>query len=136
MGRLIFCLSFVVAITASGQSGLPVTPEGPVLVWDQATFDFGDLRQGDKVEYTFRFTNTGTQPLIISNVSTQCGCTAPKGWPRTPVMPGGKGEITISFDSTGKIGRQNKVAIVVSNAVNQKANHLLLSGNVTEKKSP
>jgi hypothetical protein len=136
MGRLIFYLAFVIAATGRCQSPLPTSPEGPVMVWDESIFDFGDLLQGDKVEHTFRFVNAGSQPLIITNVSTQCGCTAPKGWPRDPVMPGARGEITISFDSAGKIGRQNKVIIVVSNAANPKANQLLLSGNVTEKKSP
>jgi hypothetical protein len=107
--------------------------DGALLTWDENNFDFGDIRQGEKVEHTFKFKNTGSQPLIITNVSTQCGCTTPKGWPRDPVMPGDEGEITISFDSSGKIGRQNKVATVISNAINTKANQLLLSGIVTEK---
>ena|SRR5689334_7303572 len=107
--------------------------EGAVLEWKQNSYDFGDIRQGEKVEHTFSFTNVGKEPLIITNVTTQCGCTTPKGWPRDPVMPGAKGEITIAFDSSSKLGRQNKVATVISNAVNTKANQLLLSGNVLEK---
>jgi len=132
MSRLIFCVLFLAATAGVCQSGLPA-PKGPVLEWDETAFDFGDVQQGDKVEHTYRFANAGSQPLIITNVSTQCGCTAPKGWPRDPIMPGGKGEITISFNSAGKIGRQNKVATIISNAVNPNANQLLLSGNVTEK---
>jgi hypothetical protein len=110
--------------------------EGALLEWEENAYDFGDIRQGEKVEHTFRFTNAGSEPLIITNVTTQCGCTTPKGWPRDPVMPGGKGEITIAFNSTSKIGRQNKVATVISNAVNTKSNQLLMSGNVLEKKAP
>jgi len=109
---------------------------GPVLQWEKSSFDFGDIHQGEKVEHTFYFTNTGNEPLIITNVTTQCGCTTPKGWPRDPVIPGGKGEITIAFNSATKIGRQNKVATIISNAVNTKSNQLLLSGNVLEKKKP
>jgi len=134
MVRLIICV--LISAAASGYCQSVPAAEGPVLSWDQSAYDFGDLSQGEKVEYTFRFTNTGSQPLIITNVSTQCGCTAPKGWPRDPVVPGAKGEITISFNSTGKIGRQNKVATVMSNAVNPRAGQLLLSGNVTGTKAP
>ena len=110
--------------------------KGAIIEWQESSHDFGDIRQGEKVEHTFYFTNTGDEPLIITNVTTQCGCTTPKGWPRDPVMPGGKGEITIAFDSSSKVGRQNKVATIVSNAVNSKGNQILLSGNVLEKRTP
>ena len=128
MAKIILWVSIFIA-SASLQTG-------PVLEWEKNSFDFGDIHQGEKIEHTFYFTNTGTEPLVITNVTTQCGCTTPKGWPRDPVMPGGKGEITISFNSTTKIGRQNKVATVISNAANKKSNQLLLSGNVLEKKKP
>ncbi len=108
--------------------------EGPLLSWDKSNYDFGDIRQGEKVEYTFKFHNTGDQPLMITNVTTQCGCTAPKGWPRDPIQPGSRGEITLVFDSTGKFGRVNKVATVMSNAVNKDGAQVLLSGNILEKK--
>src|SRR6187551_2876218 len=92
--------------------------KGPVITFEKKTHDFGDMNQGDKVEETFKFTNTGNEPLIITNVQVTCGCTTPKGWPRDPIMPGGKGEITVAFNSAGKSGKQNKVVTVVSNAVN------------------
>lgn len=122
---------------AAGVSVAQVTdagPQGAVLSWEATQYDFGDIFQGDKVEHTFKFANTGTEPLIITNVTTQCGCTAPKGWPRDPVLPGGKGEITLSFNSAGKMGRQNKVATLISNAVNEDGGQLILSGNVLSKK--
>ncbi|MBX2945713.1 MAG: DUF1573 domain-containing protein [Cyclobacteriaceae bacterium] len=90
---------------------------GPVLTFEKNTHDFGDIFQGDQVEHVFKFTNTGNEPLIISNIQVTCGCTAPS-WPKNPIPPGGKGEIKIGFNSTGKMGRQNKTVTVVSNAVN------------------
>lgn len=130
MKNLIFLLVMLASAAAFGQS-----TTGALLVWEKNSYDFGEIPEGDKVEFTFKFVNGGTEPLIITNVTTQCGCTAPRGWPRDPVLPGGKGEITISFNSSGKFGRINKVATVVSNAANKEKSQLLLSGSVLEKKT-
>lgn len=110
-----------------------VEKEGPVITFENKTYDFGDITQGDKVEHIFTFTNTGTQPLVITNVEVTCGCTTPKGWPRDPIQPGEKGELTVSFSTAGKIGRQNKPIIVISNAVNPEGNRLSFSANILEK---
>lgn len=107
--------------------------QGPIITFETKSHDFGDITQGDKVEYIFTFSNTGTEPLIITNVEVTCGCTTPKGWPRDPIPPGGKGELTVAFSSVGKIGRQNKPVIVVSNAVNPEGNRISFSANILEK---
>jgi hypothetical protein len=127
MRTILFIVASAISSGAFGQ--------GAEISWDKPNYDFGDIRQGEKVEYTFRFHNTGDAPLMITNVTTQCGCTAPKGWPRDPIEPGDRGEITLVFDSTGKFGRVNKVATVMSNAVNKEGVQVLLSGNILEKKS-
>ena len=108
---------------------------GPVITFEKKVHDFGDISQGDKVEETFRFTNTGNEPLIITNVQVTCGCTVPKGWPRDPIAPGQKGELTIAFNSAGKMGRQNKVVTIVSNAVNADGSQISFTANVLEKKT-
>ena len=106
--------------------------EGPALVFEKASHDFGDIYQGDKVQHTFTFKNTGTEPLIITNVQVTCGCTAPK-WPKDPVVPGQEGEITIQFNSAGKMGRQNKIITIVSNAVTNQ-NRISIVTNILPKK--
>lgn len=108
--------------------------DGPVISWEKKTHDFGDIYQGDKVEHTFYFTNTGNDYLLITNVQVSCGCTTPKGWPRDPIPPGGKGELTISFNSAGKSGKQNKPVTVVSNATNVEDNQITFTTNVLDKK--
>jgi hypothetical protein len=108
-------------------------PPGAVISWEKSTHDFGDIFQGDKVEHTFRFTNTGNQNLVITNVEVTCGCTTPKGWPRDPIAPGGSGELTVAFNSAGKIGRQNKVITITSNSVGT-LNQVMFSATVLEKK--
>jgi hypothetical protein len=78
--------------------------------------DFGDVVQGDVVTHKFAFQNTGTEPLMILNVQTTCGCTAPE-WPKKPIPPGEGGEIVVTFNSKDKIGRVNKVITVFNNGV-------------------
>jgi hypothetical protein len=133
----IFVLLIVIAAaqSASAQTLAP-TAGGPIITWEKTTHDFGDVYQGDKVEHTFAFTNTGGTPLIITNVEVTCGCTTPKGWPRDPLGPGEKGEILIAFNSAGKFGKQNKVVTVISNATNPEVVQISFTANVLEKKSP
>src|ERR671912_598771 len=110
-------LFLLVVLFIAGQSfaqdANKASSKGAVITFDKKTHDFGDMNQGDKVEETFKFTNTGNEPLIITNVQVTCGCTTPKGWPRDPIMPGQKGEITIGFNSAGKNGKQTKVVTIV-----------------------
>jgi hypothetical protein len=110
-------------------------PDGAIISFEKKSHDFGDITQGDKVEFTYHFTNAGNEPLIITNVQVTCGCTVPKGWPRDPIPPGGSGELTVSFNSAGKIGKQNKTVTVVSNAVNAEGNLVNFSTNILEKVS-
>jgi len=105
--------------------------QAPVFTFSDQKHDFGDIVQGNVVEHSFEFTNTGNMPLIISNVITTCGCTAPS-WPKEPVKPGEKAKIKIVFNSTGKIGRQNKVVTILSNTSNQKE-RLHIQANIIPK---
>jgi hypothetical protein len=131
---LVLLLGFISPILAQTAKE-PAKADGPVITFDKSSHDFGDIYQGDKVEHTFYFTNTGNEPLIITNITVTCGCTAPK-WPREPIMPGGKGEITLAFSSVGKIGRVNKTSKVISNAVTSDPNGVNISfnTNILEKK--
>ena len=100
-------------ITASDRDK---TVEVPEATFAESEFDFGKIIQGEKVSHSFSFTNTGKRPLIISDVSATCGCTVPS-WPKEPVLPGEKGNISVIFDSDGKKGSQLKQITVLTNAV-------------------
>ncbi|EKB47675.1 DUF1573 domain-containing protein [Cecembia lonarensis] len=89
--------------------------KGAVMDFKEKSIDFGDITQGDKVEHTFIFTNNGDTPLVISNVAVTCGCTAPN-WPKQPIAPGATGELKVVFNSAGKMGKQNSVVRIYSNA--------------------
>jgi len=129
---LIVLVGFVAQAFGQQTSTKKVT--GPVITFEKKTHDFGDMVQGDKVEETFKFTNTGNEPLIITNVEVTCGCTTPKGWQRDPIPPGGKSEVIVAFNSTGKQGKQNKVVKIVSNAANPESAQISFTANVLEKK--
>ncbi|WP_421869651.1 DUF1573 domain-containing protein [Marinoscillum sp.] len=90
---------------------------GPKITFAEASHAFGDITQGDVVTHIFKYENTGNEALVISNVRTSCGCTAPD-WNREPLAPGETAEMTIRFNSRGKMGVQNKIITVLSNAVN------------------
>ncbi|MDN3669900.1 DUF1573 domain-containing protein [Echinicola jeungdonensis] len=88
---------------------------GPVITFKEKSKDFGDITQGDKVQHTFKLTNTGNEVLKISNVAATCGCTVPS-WPKEPIAPGESAEIKVTFNSAGKMGKQNSVVRIYSNA--------------------
>jgi hypothetical protein len=91
-------------------------PEGPlpVLEFDNTTFDFGKIKEGDKVSHTFQVKNTGQAPLIIQSAAPSCGCTVPD-WTKTPIPAGGSGFVKAEFDSKGKSGIQDKTITVTAN---------------------
>jgi Protein of unknown function (DUF1573) len=91
-------------------------------------YNFGTITEGDKVEYSFRFKNTGNKPLVISNAHASCGCTVPEK-PEKPVMPGETSFIKVVFNSKGKSGHQEKTIFVSSNA-RPAFPELVLSGKV------
>lgn len=75
---------------------------------------FGTITEGDKVTHAFKFKNTGSNPLVISNAVASCGCTVPS-YPKEPVPPGGEGELVVEFNSSGREGHQQKNVLVYSN---------------------
>jgi hypothetical protein len=93
------------------------TDNKPVIKFTKNTHDFGDIYQGDVSTHTFTFTNIGNAPLILANVQTTCGCTAPE-WTKDPILPGAEGSIKVVYNSSGKMGKQNKIITVYSNASN------------------
>lgn len=105
-------------------------PSGPTttVVYEHTDFDFGTVKEGEHVKHTFKFKNTGSEPLIISNAKGSCGCTVPK-WPSEPVAPGATGQIDVEFDSKGKPGKQTKRVTVTANTVPAQM-FLNISGNV------
>lgn len=80
-----------------------------------SAYNFGKVTDGEKVEYNYKFRNTGKKPLIISSAHASCGCTVPEK-PDAPIVPGEIGFLKVVFDSKGRVGAVHKDITVVSNA--------------------
>lgn len=97
--------------SAKGKSKKRVLPK---IKFQEEVHDFGKLIQGEQVSYSFKFKNIGGSDLIITKVSTSCGCTVPT-FPEKPIPPDEEAIINVKFDSEGRIGFQSKTVSVVSN---------------------
>ena len=86
----------------------------PVLEFDRSEHDFGEMEARTNVETVFKYTNTGEAPLVITNISSSCGCTIPKDWSREPLAPGESGKFTVKFNGTGN-GNVTKTVTVTAN---------------------
>ena len=80
-----------------------------------SAYNFGKAVDGEKVEYSYRFKNTGKKALVVTNASASCGCTVPEK-PEKPILPGETGFIKIVFNSAGRVGEAHKTITVTSNA--------------------
>ena len=90
------------------------TKDVPVMTFTEEVYEFGTIQSGEKVSHVFKFTNTGTAPLVIKGAKSSCGCTVPR-FPKDAVLPGQSAEISVVFNSKGKSGQQNKPIRITAN---------------------
>jgi hypothetical protein len=134
-----FCSAMALGVTVAGAQPAPTTPPpapppeanvaGPKIQFASLVYDFGRVRAGDPVKYTYTFTNTGSAPLVISNVQPQCGCTTAGEFSRQ-VEPGQTGSIPIQFNTAAYGQAVYKQITVTCNDKNQPAIALQLKGVV------
>ena len=98
--------------------------------FDSTTHDFGTFSESEpKVTCTFTYTNVGEQPLVVNQAIASCGCTVPE-YTKTPIKPGEKGAIDVTYDGTDKFpGHFQKTITIRSNAVNEVV-RLTIEGNM------
>ena len=83
--------------------------------FDKVSHDFGTIEEGETVQTTFNFTNTGKADLLIVDARGSCGCTVPKYPKNIPIKPGESGQILVSFDSSNKPNMQQKTVTISAN---------------------
>ena len=101
---------------------------GPKIEFESLEINYGKISKGDNGVRIFKFTNIGSEPLIINKVYSSCGCTIPKK-PSSPIGPGQDEEIQVKYD-TNRVGPIRKTITVLSNAINSPTISLKILGNV------
>jgi len=102
----------VMAFNVNAQEAVKIG--GAEISFEKEVHDYGVIEQNANGVYEFVFTNTGTEPLLITNARGSCGCTVPT-WPREPIQPGASSTISVKYD-TKRIGLINKSVTITSNA--------------------
>lgn len=113
---------------AGADSGEIVSGPATTISFDEPVYDFGTRKTGEFVEHVYKFKNTGSEPLVITNAKGSCGCTVPQ-WPKEPIPAGGEGEIKVKFDGKGKTGPQSKNVSITANT-NPSTTILTIKGNL------
>jgi hypothetical protein len=117
-------------IRNNGNKQAAIKDSTTVMVIDTA-YNFGSVKEGEIVEYSFRFKNSGKNPLVILNAQASCGCTVPEK-PEEPIAPGNTGSIKVKFNSDKRSGEARKTITVTSNA-RPEFPVLILKGTVVGK---
>ena len=119
------------AATTPGAAAAMDVPVGPTttIEFEESTFDFGTIDAGEKVSHTYKFKNTGSEPLVIKDAKGSCGCTVPK-WPKEPIAPGATGDILVEYNSKGKKGKETKRVTLTANTTPAQT-FLTITGEVT-----
>jgi hypothetical protein len=102
--------------------------------WIDSSKNYGTINEGQVLEVSFRFRNTGDKPLVIENVRPSCGCTAANP-PDKPILPGEEGVINATFDSKSRPGKSSKEIYVTANTVNTKEHKLHFEVDVIGQKN-
>lgn len=116
MKKILLTLALAAACSSmvTAQNAEKVDENAPEITFTSTEFDYGVVAPNSDGTRKFEFTNTGKQPLILSNVSASCGCTVVE-WAKDPVKPGEKGTITVKYN-TAIVGTFQKSIRVFSNA--------------------
>ena len=110
LGRLSFALAFS---TTSFAQGVQVIT-GPSMSLDKDVHDYGKIKKDSDGACFFTITNSGTEPLLITNAKGSCGCTVPS-WPREAIAPGESAKMKVTY-KTNRVGPINKTVTITSNS--------------------
>jgi len=128
-------LTFTTSCSQTGQAEnnidtdatIDIDAQGPIIKFEEKDYNYGTIHKGSDGNHEFVFINEGTEPLVLSNVRTSCGCTVPS-WPKEPIPSGEKSAIKVRYD-TRRLGSFNKSITVYSNG-SEESIRLTIKGNV------
>ena len=121
---LLTTIFFVGSLSVSAQA---------ILKFEKNCHNFGQFAEEKPVTFKFVFTNTGDEPLVIHQAMSSCGCTIAK-YTKTPVEPGKKGEVSVTYNGRGKYPGRFKKAITIRSNASNKLVRLYVEGDMIEAK--
>lgn len=124
----------VINIPATADSSVIPTnaDQLPELTFEKSNHQFGVITEGEVVEYSFKFENTGKADLLIVSAVASCGCTVPE-YPKELIKPGQTAYIKVKYDSNGRVGTFDKTVTIAANT-NPRETVISISGEVVAKK--
>lgn len=131
MKKVIYLLGIMLLMAGVAKAQDNKVPMGPEIEFEKVVHDYGDVPYNGNGECEFRFTNTGTEPLLVQKPKSSCGCTIPS-WPKEPILPGESDVIKVTY-RTNRAGNINKTVTVTSNAVKNSTVVLRIKGRVLDQ---
>lgn len=131
MKRIILYISLAVAsmgLTSLSFGQAAEFVQGAKLSLDKEVHDYGKIKKGADGSCYFTITNTGSEPLTITNAQGSCGCTVPS-WPKEPIIPGESAKMKVTY-ATNRVGPINKSVTITSNSVDGKVKMVKIKGEV------
>jgi hypothetical protein len=113
LASFLIASAFTLKAQDDSQKSPANNPNAPEITFEKDVHDFGTIPYSGNGTYEFKFTNTGKEPLVISNAKGSCGCTVPS-WPKEPILKGHSGVINVQYD-TKRPGPFTKTVTVSSN---------------------
>lgn len=124
----------VISLLLTISLGYAAAQKKAEIKFDKLTYDIGKFSESNPVQKcTFSFTNAGDAPLIINQAVASCGCTVPS-YTKKPVMPGGKGTITVTYNGKGKFPGHFKKTITIRTNGKTEMTRLYVEGTMEEAK--
>lgn len=130
---LLFSFGFCVTLFAQEGTLEIVDDAQAIITFEKTSHDFGTIEEGTQATVTFKFTNTGNKPLVLTSVKASCGCTTPD-WSREPIAPGEEGFIKATYNSQGRPNSFIKTITVKHNG-EAKTSTLTIKGFVKKKEA-
>ena len=122
------------AIMLLGRMTMMLAQKPAEIKFDKVTHNFGNFSDKEPVvSCVFSFTNVGEQPLVVNQAVASCGCTVPE-YTKTPIQPGEKGEIKVTYNGTGKFAGHFKKSITIRTNGAVEMTRLYIEGNMEESK--
>ena len=131
MKKVFYLLGIMLLMAGAAKAQDAKTQLGPEIEFEKVIHDYGNVPYNGNGECEFRFTNTGTEPLIVQKPKSSCGCTIPS-WPNEPILPGESDVIKVTY-KTNRVGAINKTVTVTSNAVKNSTVVLRIKGTVLDQ---